>query len=254
MKKIVSTVLALSMLFGAAPIARAEEPPTQAITPEQQEARQKYLPIHLEKMTQLTDLRAQTEAAVENNNNLAKQIKEKITSQKQNQDAIASIKAVIAKNKELTAQAKNLNTQRADALKQFRDAVKSKDASAAASAKDKVLALNSQIESLRQQIKANIDSIKSQKDQLKAYRDALKSKRDQVKPLSEQAKSLREKIVSAEQAKQKLWETYKANINSKDYDSAANTLQSIIDTKANILKDIKARGEILANILNILTK
>lgn len=257
MKKIISTVLALSMILGTSTITRAEEPASDsALTQEQKEARQKYLPIHLEKMTQLTDLRAQTKAAVESNNNIAKQIKEKAKSNspKQNQEAIDNIKAVVAKNKELAAQAKTLHSQRLEAQKQFRDAVKARDTAAAASAKDKVTALNSQIEALRQQIKTNSDSTASQKDQLKAYRDSLKSKKDQLKPLSEQAKSLNQKIKSGEEAKRKLWETYKANIKAKDYNAAATTLQSIIDAKASILVDIKARGEILNNMLSVVSK
>lgn len=51
MKKIVSVLLALSMVFGVSTITRAEEVvPQEGLTQVQKEARQNYLPIHLEKM------------------------------------------------------------------------------------------------------------------------------------------------------------------------------------------------------------
>lgn len=257
MKRLLSTVLALSMVFSVGTITRAEEPTADnTLTQEQKDARQKYLPIHLDLMTKLTDLRAQTKAAVENNNGLGDQIKEKAKafSSKQNQDTIAKLKSVVEDNKKLAEQTKGLHAQRVEALKQFRDAVKARNSADANAAKDKVTSLNNQIETLRQQIKANSDSVKSQKDQLKTLRDSIKAKKAEIKPLHEQAKALGQQINTAEQAKQKLWETYKANIKAKDYTNAASTLQSIIDAKANILKDIKARGEILTNLLGVLNK
>lgn len=256
MKKVISAVLALSMVLGTATISKAAGA-TTPLTPEQQEARQKYLPIHLEKMTQLTDLRTQTKTVVDNNNNLTKQIKDKVQSVKdsqQNKDTIASIKSTLQKNKDLVAQAKDLNNQRAEAQKQFKEAVKAKDTTAANAAKEKVLALNSQIESLRQQIKANSDSVKPLKDQITALRNSVKSIKDQAKPLEQQAKDLRQKISEQEKAKNQLWQTYKSNIQAKDYTTAANTLQSIIDAKTKILADIKSRGDILNNILSVVNR
>jgi chromosome segregation ATPase len=256
MKKVISTVLALSMVLGTATISKAAGTATP-LTPEQQEARQKYLPIHLEKMTQLTDLRAQTKTAVDNNNNLAKQIKDKVQSLKasqQNKDSIASIKATLQKNKDLVAQAKDLNNQRADAQAKFREAVKAKDTAAANDAKNTILNLNSQIESIRQQIKANSDSVKPLKDQITALRNSMKSLKDQIKPLEQQAKNLHDQIASEEQAKNQLWQTYKSNIQAKDYTTAATTLQSIIDAKTKILANIKASGDVLNNILGVVRK
>ncbi|ERI95636.1 hypothetical protein HMPREF1982_00110 [Clostridiales bacterium oral taxon 876 str. F0540] len=257
MKKIVSLALTAAMLLGTATTAFAEGTDANAkttLTPEQKEARQKFIPDYLELMTKLTDLRAQTKTAQDENNKIASQIKEKhkaLTSQN-NKDSVDKIKAVLAQDKDLTAQAKNLNTQRQDLKKKFQEAVKNKDAKAAEDLKNQILSLNSEIEKIRQQIKSNNDSIKLLKDQLKAYRDSLKTKKDQIKPLSDQAKSVLQKIKDEEKSKQALWQTFKTNIQAKDYTTAENTLKSIIDAKTQIFSDIKSRGEVLNKILAVL--
>lgn len=257
MKKFLSLALTAAIMLGATTTAFAEGTDANAkttLTPEQKEARQKFVPDYLEQMTKLTDLRAHTKTAQDENNKIADQIKEKhkaLTSQN-NKDSAEKIKAVLAQDKELAAQAKNLNTQRQDLKKKFQEAVKNKDAKTAEDLKNQILNINSQIEKIREQIKANNDSIKPLKDQLKAYRDSLKAKKDQTKPLVDQSKSIIQKIKDEEKNKQALWQTFKSNIQAKDYAAAGNTLKSIIDAKAQILSDIKSRGAVLNKILGVL--
>lgn len=256
MKRIISTILMVIMLLGTSTVAFAEgttTSPQPNLTSEQQQARDQFLSVYLDKMTKLADLRAQTKAAEDANNTIASQIKVKekaSTASQQNQDAIDKIKTVAQQNKDLVTQAKTLNTQRVTLRKQFDEAVKNRDTNTAASLKDQILSITNQIEGLRAQAKANMDSVQALKDQVKAYRDTVKAKQDKIKPLFQQAKDIHQKIVNEEKAKNALWGTYKQNIQAKDYTAAGNTLQSILDAKTQIIADIKARGDILNQILS----
>lgn len=252
MKKIISLVLVV-LLVGLFPVAAsAADTSTATLTPEQKAARQAFLQDYYDKMTKLTDLRAQTYAARQENANLENQIKEKLKGLygTLNADQVNQIKTTVQQDKDLVAQARTLNQNRKNLVAQFRAAVKNRDTSTAANLKNQILDLTKQIEDIRAKVTANRTTIEPLKSQIKTARDNIKALRDKIKSLQDQNRQLVQKINSEEKAKQELWTTYRSQIQSKDYAAADKTLDQILTAKANILTDIKARTEILNQILS----
>lgn len=251
MKKIVSLILTV-LLIGLFPITAFAEDTKTTLTPEQQAARQAFLKDYYSKMATLTDLRAQTAAARQENTKLENQIKEKLKGLygTLNKDQVNQIKTTLQQDKDLEAQARALNEKRKPLVEQFKTAVKNRDTSAAASLKDQILDLTKQIEDLRSKITSDRATMNPLKQQLKAARDKIQAIHDKIKSLQDQNKQIIRKINQEEKAKQGLWATYHSQIQARDYAAAGKTLDQILTAKANILTDIKARAEILKQILS----
>ncbi|NGX98165.1 MAG: hypothetical protein G4V63_24050, partial [Candidatus Afipia apatlaquensis] len=137
MKKIVSIVLVI-LLVGLFPVAAFAEDAKTSLTPEQKAARQSFLQDYYDKMAKLTDLRAQTYAARQENKTLEGQIKEKLKGLygTLNKD---QIKTIVQQNKDLVSQAKGLNENRKTLVSQFKAAVKDRDTTKTASLKTQIL-------------------------------------------------------------------------------------------------------------------
>lgn len=251
MKKIISLVLVV-LLIGLFPVAAFADTKAASLTPEQKEARQSFLQGYYDKMVKLSDLRAQTYAARQENANLEDQIKEKIKGLygTLNADQVDQAKTIAQQNKDLVSQAKTLNQNRKDLVTQFRAAVKNRDTNTASNLKNQILDLTKQIEDIRAKVTANRATIEPLKSQIKTARNNIKALRDKIKSLQDQNRQLIQKINQEEKAKQELWTTYRSDIQSKDYAAAGKTLDQILTAKANILTDIKARTAILNQILN----
>lgn len=253
MKKILSIILTL-LLISLFPISTFAEDAKTTLTPVQQAARQEFLKGYYDKMTKLTSLRAQTVSARQENNNLENQIKEKLKGLygTLNKAQVDQIKALVQQNKDVVTQARALNEKRKPLVQQFKTAVKSRDTSTAANLKNQILDLTQQIKDLKSKIAENRKSIEPLKSQIKTARDNIKALRDKIKSLQDQNKQLIQKINQEEKAKQDLWVTYHSQIQIKDYEAAGKTLDQILTAKADILTDIKARTEILKQILHSL--
>lgn len=266
MKKILSIIVALSLVFTISITAFAED--KTPLTPEQKAAREQFMSEHSAQVAELNTLRADTVAARNKNNELAKQVKEKIkTGLKQLKDQdLTKIKEAAQKNKSIIEQAKASNEQRKAILPQFKAnreelkaAIKAGDTAKVKALNDRAQELrnqaqtfNTQITDVKNQVKANRDSVKPIKDELKAARESAKAVRDKVKPLVDKAKELHKKITDEEKQKKGLWETFKTNINAKDYSAAGDTFTKIIEMKRQILADINERTKILTDILSAL--
>lgn len=247
-----AVLLSAVLVIGISSSVFAEENTTANLTEAQKAARQKFISVYMDKMNQIVDLRVQTKAAQDKNNELSTQIKDKLKNQSSSvaKDKVEKLKKLHEENKQLETQARDLNKQRNELQKQYKEAVKKRDKAAMEKLQAQINDITSKIEALRQQIKANIELNKSIAQELKTYKEGRKDLNSKLKPLLDQAKELHKKIASEEQAKNKLWETYKANIKAKDYEAAANTLDQIIAAKKQILSDIQARTTILTNILS----
>jgi len=253
-KKFITVLLSAVLVLSTSNAVFAEDNTTSNLTEAQKIARQKFTSIYMDKMNQIVDLRIQTKEAVEKNNALTAQIKEKLKNQASMtaKDKIEKLKQLRDQSKELQTQARDLNKQRGELKKQYNDSVKKRDKAAMEKLQAQINDLTSKIEQLRQQIKTNNDLIKPIAQELKTYQTGRKDLKSKVKPLLDQAKELHKKIASEEQAKNKLWETYKTNIQAKDYDAAIATLDQIIAAKKQILSDIQGRTTIINNILSII--
>jgi len=253
LKKIISIIITAVLLFSFSTVAFAED--EVKLTDEQKQERAKYIGIHADKKQALMELNSQKEAAVQESSNFSKQIKEKLKSLlvKNNEDSIAKIKANSAETKAIAEQAKTLQQQRLTLLKDLSTALQNKDAARVKEIKAQISGLSDSIKSIKEQVKTKKDSVKEDRDKVKASRDRAAQIKNQVKPILAQAKELNKKIDSEYQAKKALWETYKSNIEAKDYDAAAATLDKIIEAKRQIVADIKARADLLQNALDILS-
>lgn len=286
MKKILMSVLAASVILGTSTIAFAAEDPsttvsndTPAITQTQEQTstqtqnqttgqaidigtttpstntgnqsakEQFYSTVYMEKMTTIVDLRVQTQSALDANKAISDQIKAALKTLNTVGDLEGQVKAAREKVKNDVAQARTLVQQRKELRKQFQAAVKSKDTATMKSLQTQVQALDSQINTLKQQSQTDKAAAQPLVDQLKAARDAKKQKLQQLQPLMQQDKDLHQKIAQEEAAKNQLWKSYGEQVKAGDFTSAGNTLQSIIDAKTQIIKDIKAKGDILNQLL-----
>lgn len=265
MKKIISVLVAISLITGTSTAVFADPSATGAtastlgitqsknLTPAQQQARDAFLKVYYDLMNQLVALRQQTQSAVEANNSTLKQIKDKLKAKTSiSSDTLSKLKELAKQRKDLNSQAKNLHQQRVSLKSQYKDAVKAKDLEKMKSIEQQILDLNKKISDL----KAQDDAIKAQiaplKEQLKSLRDANKQLKSSVKTQLQQAKTIQETIKTQEQEKAKLWNTFRENIKDKDYTAAEATLKAIIDKKSAILDNIKQRGTILNQILSSL--
>ena len=127
MKKIISILIALTLIAGTSTAAFAESGTAGSsasasissaaqstnLTPEQQQARDAFLKVYFDLMNQLVALRQQTQAAVEANNSTVKQIKDLLKSKTTiSSDTLSELKDLASQRKSLTEQAKQLNQQR----------------------------------------------------------------------------------------------------------------------------------------------
>jgi len=221
---------------------------TDTTTPSTKE--QFYSTVYMEKMTTIVDLRVQTQSALDANKAIVDQIKAALKTLNTVGDLEGQVKAAREKVKNDVAQARTLVQQRKELRKQFQAAIKSKDTATMKSIQAQIQALDSQINTLKQQSEADKAAAQPLVDQLKAARDAKKQKLQQLQPLMQQDKDLHQKIVQEEAAKNQLWKSYGEQVKAGDFTSAGNTLQSIIDAKTQIIKDIKAKGDVLNQLLN----
>jgi chromosome segregation ATPase len=253
MKKVLSLVLTFSLLLSVNAVAFAEGT-TSTLTDAQKTARAAFTTTYMDKMNQIVELRVQTKTAQDANNALSAQIKDKLknVTKADIQEKVSKIKAADKQVKDLATQAKTLNVQRETLKKQYREAVQKRDLVAMKSLETQINGLTGQIEAIRTQVKSIRDSIKPIIDEVKVARDANKAKNENIKALSQQAKAIHQKIVSEEQAKNKLWESYKANIGAHDYAAATATLDNIIAAKKQILADIQAKTAILNQIITLI--
>lgn len=265
MKKILSLLLTLALVAGTSTVALAEgSTPSQttttaattqntALTPEQQQARDAFLKVYYDDMNQLVTLRQQTQTAVDANNAVSKQIKDKLKAKTTlNPDTVSKLKDLASQRKSIADQAKQLNQQRITLKTQYKAAVSAKDVDKMKSIEQQILDINNQINTL----KANAASIKTQlaplQEQLKSMKDSNKQLKDNVKSQLQQANTIHDTIKTQEQEKTQLWNTYKENIKNKDYSAAENTFQAILAKKSSILDNIKQRGTILNQVLSSL--
>lgn len=255
MKKIISIVLVI-LLIALFPIAAFAEDTKTSLTPGQKAARQAFLQDYYDKMAKLTELRAQTYKARQENKTLEEEIKEKLKGLygTLNKEQVDQVKTIVQQNKDLETQAKALNQNRKSLVSQFKTAVKDRDTGKAADLKSQILDLTKQIEDLRAKVAANRTTIEPLKSQIKTSKDEIKALKDKVKSLQDQNKQLIQKINQEEKAKQELWTTYRSQIQSKDYTAAGKTLDQILTAKANILTDINTRTDVLKQILAAISK
>jgi chromosome segregation ATPase len=253
MKKFIVTLLTLSLIMGMSTVAFAEgdsKASPAALTSEQKQAREAYLTVHFEDMNQLVALRKQTEEARDANNATSKLIQEKLKAQTTlNKDSITKLKDLTSQRKTLVAQAKQIHVQRLALREQYKVAVKAKDVEKMKSIETQILALNKQISDIKVKDEALKAQITPLQEQLKGLRDANKQLKEVIKNQLQQAKTIGETIKAQEQEKTQLWNTYKENINNKDYTAAGITFKAIIAKKTAILNNITQRGTILNQVL-----
>jgi len=265
MKKLISMLITLSLIGGSSTVTFAagnsttttsNAASTQAanLTPQQQQARDAFLKVYFDDMNQLVALRQQTQTAVDANNGVAKQIKDKLKAKITiSSDTITQLKDLVSQRKILIDQAKQFQTQRISLRSQYEDAITAKDITKMKSIEQQILALNNSVSDVKAKdagIKAQITPMQSQ---LKTMRDTNNQLKADVNTALSQAKAIEATIKTQEQEKAQLWSTYKENMKSKDYSAAETTFKAIIDKKSSILDNIKQRGTILNQILSSLT-
>lgn len=219
-------------------------------TSNQSAKEQFYSTVYMNKMATIVDLRVQTQSALDANKAISNQIKSALKTLNTAGDLEGQVKAAREKVKNDVTQARTLVQQRNGLRKQFQATIKSKDTATMKNIQAQVQALDSQINTLKQQSETDKAAAQPLVDQLKAARDAKKQKLQQLQPLMQQDKDLHQKIVKEEAAKNQLWTSYANQVKVGDFTSAGNTLQSIIDAKTQIIKDIKAKGDVLNQLLN----
>jgi chromosome segregation ATPase len=255
MKKFMVTLLTLSLIAGMSTVAFAEGDSTTSttLTSEQKQARDVYLTVHFEDMNQLVTLRKQTEEARDANNATSKLIQEKLKTQTTlNKDSITKLKDLASQRKALVTQAKQVHEQRLALREQYKAFVKAKDVEKMKSIEKQILDLNKQISDIKVKDEALRVQITPLQEQLKGMRDANKQLKIAIKTQLEQVKTIGETIKAQEQEKTQLWNTYKENINNKDYTAAGITFKAIIAKKTAILNNITQRGTILNQVLTSL--
>ncbi|WML33091.1 hypothetical protein [Clostridium sp. OS1-26] len=269
MKKIFMSVLTASVILGASTVAFAagdttitssdntqvtqtqtQDQTTQSTTSSSITSDQFYSTVYMDKMTTIVDLRAQTKVALDANKAIEEQIKNGIKAYNTSGDIGGQVKTEREKVKNDITQTRMLVQQRNTLRKQFQAAIKANDSATMKSIEPQIQALTSQIDSEKKQVDADKAALQPLVDQLKTANNARKQKLQQLQPLIQQNKDLHQKIVQEETAKNQLWKSYSDQIKARDFTSAGNTLQSIIDAKTQIIKDIKANGDILNQLLN----
>lgn len=262
MKKTIISILTASLIMGTSTMAFAAENPTTSgenssttvtqTTNQTSAAKQFKDTVYKEKMATIVDLRTQTKNALDANKAILDKIKSSLKALNPSSDLKGQVKSGQEKVKNDASQAKTLNQQRSDLRSKLQAAKEAKDTATINSIKAQIKDLDSQITAIKNQSQTDKSAVQPLTTQLKASNDARKQKLQQLQPLIQQNKDLHQKIAQEEADKNKLWESYKAQVKAKDFTSAGNTLQSIIDAKTQIINDIKAKGDVMNQILNML--
>lgn len=260
MKKTIISVLTASLILGTSTIALAADNTSAssinnstsvAQTAGQTSAKKQfYSTVYKDKMAAITDLRTQTKNALASNKAISDKIKSAMKSMSTSSDLQTQVKAGKEKLQNDSAQLKTLVQQRNTLHSQLETAKKAKDTSTINSLQAQIKSLSSQIETAKQQYQTDKSAVQPLTTQLKTANNARKQRLQQLQPLIQQNKDLHQKIAQEEAAKNKLWESYKAQVKAGDFTSAGNTLQSIIDAKTQILNDIKTKGDTLNQLIS----
>lgn len=259
MKKLLTLLLTVTLLASPATIASAEvaEIAVQqkvSLTEEQKQAREAYMAVHFDLMNQLTELRVQTRASVEANNNMIKEIKEKSKGKAAiNQENVTEIKELAAQSQNLIKQAKQIHQQRLAIRTQYKEAVKARDLEKMKTLQTKIAELNNEIKNIKEELQSIKTEAEPLKEEIKILREGNKQLKENAKTQLQEVKALGDDIRTQQEEKEQLWLTYKENIKNEDYSSAKNTLKMIIEKKTSILEDIKKRGQELTEILATLS-
>lgn len=255
MKKKVSIILSAILLTASISTAAFAENVKAPLTQENNTAKQTFLQDHSTQFTKLTELRTEVTAAIQENKNLESQIKEKIKGSygTLSHDQINQIKTAVQQDKDFKVQIKNLNENKKSLAAQVKAAVKSKDSDTVASLKSQISDITKQISDLKDKTAANKKAIEPFKDQLKEANDNKKALNNKIQPLRDQNKQLMQKIQQERITKKDLWTSCNSQIQSKDYTSASQTFDQILEVKSSILTDLKAKTEVLKQILTTIS-
>lgn len=245
MKKIISLVLAIILLFSGNIIVYGQEI-------NQSTERSKFVNSYIDKMQTIVDLRMQTQAAISSNNEIVKQIRALIkdSNRVSVENKVDQIKVIHQTSKDLLNQAKIYATQRTDLRNQWQDALRDRDTAKATANKNQINELTKKIEDIRIKIKENNALIKPLIEEVKAYREANKAKIEQIKALISKTATIQDKIASEKLSKDKLWQDFSTYVKEKNYAQAIIVIDSIISEKQSILADIQSKNAILNDILN----
>jgi len=225
------------------------------LTPDQKIAKAAFMATYATQWKILVDLRTQTDTALAVNKDIRIQIAtSRGLTTTNNKAAVSALKATMASNTDIFAQVKTLVAQRKDLVTQLQVAKKAKDTVAIASLTTQIKAIEDQISPLKVQARTNSTTNTPIKDQVKAISVKIQALKTAIEPLRQVENTQHAKIAAEVTAKEALWVTYRSDIKSKSYADAGITFQSIIDTKTQILQDIKNNTTNLNAILAALNQ
>lgn len=236
-KRILSIILSLVLIIGAAPLVFAEtvSPDNQAELTEQQKTdREAFLKAFEEQKKTLEGLNEQEKTLVTENNNLSKEIKTIL--QGKYKDKADEIKGVGKEIKALAEQARKLNKERIS-LK-----AKGKSKKNTVENLARITEINNEIKDIRAEIASINNGHKKDKEELKALKAS-------VQDLLNKEKEIRKTIEEKREEKEACWESFKAAMEKMDYKTAGDELTKIVQLKKDIVELLTQRQAILKDIL-----
>ena len=238
-KRILSIILSMVLIIGAAPLVSAENGSPQEskteLTETQKTEREAFLVIYKQQEEILDKLKTEEKTLVTDNNALSKEIRTIL--QGKYKDKAEKVKGVGEQVRKLAGEARELHKQLV--ILRAKGKGTQKDSTGITLTIPEIIL---QIKDKRAQITALNNGNKKDKEELKS----LKAK---VQELLDQEKSIREQIEKLREVKETYLASFKSDLENFKFEEAGKDYTNIVETKASIVDLLKQRQTVLKEIL-----